>query len=182
MRRICEVRFNDERYLANAGDLLLDWALMNDVELPHDCRAGRCGACRVRLVEGRVFGGHEPGDDMVHACQARIVSDIALKLPEDGLILLDEMSGFLVGVLLTSFALFLPVIFLVGVLTTFRIAGPLYRFEAYLRSLIRGEATEPCRIRKGDDLQGFCALLNEATASLRVRSEDEEKEEFRASA
>ena len=78
MRRICEVRFNDERYLANAGDLLLDWALMNDVALPHDCRAGRCGACRVRLVEGRVFGGHEPGDDMVHACQARIVSDIAI--------------------------------------------------------------------------------------------------------
>jgi len=78
MRRICEIRFNDERYLANAGDLLLDWALMNDVDLPHDCRAGRCGACRVRLVEGRVFGGHEPGDDMVHACQARIVSDIAI--------------------------------------------------------------------------------------------------------
>ncbi len=82
MRRICEVRFNDERYLANAGDLLLDWALMNDVELPHDCRAGRCGACRVRLVEGKVFGGHEPGDDMIHACQARIVSDIAI-LTED---------------------------------------------------------------------------------------------------
>ncbi|MGQ0681761.1 2Fe-2S iron-sulfur cluster-binding protein [Bradyrhizobium sp.] len=78
MRRICEVRFNGERYLANAGDLLLDWALMNGVELPHDCRAGMCGACRVRLVEGRVFGGHEPGDDMIHACQARIVSDIRI--------------------------------------------------------------------------------------------------------
>jgi 3-phenylpropionate/trans-cinnamate dioxygenase ferredoxin reductase subunit len=82
MRRICEVRFNNERYLANAGDLLLDWALMNGVELPHDCRAGLCGACRVRLVEGKVFGGHEPGDDMIHACQARILSDIAI-LTED---------------------------------------------------------------------------------------------------
>src|SRR5207244_301798 len=77
-RRICKVVLNNERYLANAGDLLLDWALMNGVELPHDCRAGLCGACRVRLVEGRVFGGHEPGDDMIHACQARIVSDIAI--------------------------------------------------------------------------------------------------------
>ena len=64
-RRICKVVLNNERYLANAGDLLLDWALMNGVELPHDCRAGLCGACRVRLVEGRVFGGHEPGDDQV---------------------------------------------------------------------------------------------------------------------
>src|SRR5512139_1208313 len=78
MRRICQITLNDERYLANAGDLLLDWALLNGVELPHDCRAGMCGACRVRLVEGRVFGGHEPGEDMIHACQARIVSDIAI--------------------------------------------------------------------------------------------------------
>ena len=78
MRRICKVILNNERYLANAGDLLLDWALINGVELPHDCRAGMCGACRVRLVEGKVFGGHEPGDDMIHACQARIVSDIAI--------------------------------------------------------------------------------------------------------
>ena len=78
MRRICQVTLNNERYLANAGDLLLDWALLNGVELPHDCRAGMCGACRVRLVEGKVFGGHEPGDDMVHACQARIISDIAI--------------------------------------------------------------------------------------------------------
>ena len=78
MPRICHIMLNNERYLAHAGDLLLDWALMNGVELPHDCRAGMCGACRVRLVEGRVFGGHEPGDDMIHACQARIVSDIAI--------------------------------------------------------------------------------------------------------
>jgi NAD(P)H-flavin reductase/ferredoxin len=78
MRRICKVMLNNEHYLANAGELLLDWALMNGVELPHDCRAGMCGACRVRLVEGKVFGGHEPGDDMIHACQARIVSDIAI--------------------------------------------------------------------------------------------------------
>jgi NAD(P)H-flavin reductase/ferredoxin len=78
MRRTCEVVFNNERYLANAGDLLLDSALMNGVELPHDCRAGFCGTCRVRLVEGKVFGGHDPSDDMIHACQARIVSDIAI--------------------------------------------------------------------------------------------------------
>ena len=51
---------------------------MNGVDLPHDCRSGVCGACRVRLVSGSVFGGHERGDDMIHACQARILSDIEI--------------------------------------------------------------------------------------------------------
>src|SRR5712671_2706714 len=78
MRKICKVTLNDEPHLANCGDLVLDWALMNGVELPYDCRSGICGTCRVRLVEGRVFGGHEQGDDMIHACQARIVSDIEI--------------------------------------------------------------------------------------------------------
>jgi NAD(P)H-flavin reductase len=78
MRKICKVTVNDEPYLANCGELLLDWALMNGVDLPHDCRAGVCGACRVRLVDGTVFGGHTQGDDMIHACQARIVSDLAI--------------------------------------------------------------------------------------------------------
>jgi NAD(P)H-flavin reductase/ferredoxin len=95
MRRICKVVLNNEHYLANAGDLLLDWALMNGVELPHDCRAGMCGACRVRLVEGRVFGGHEPGDDMIHACQARIVSDIAIVTEDvpDPVTMSGEVAG-----------------------------------------------------------------------------------------
>jgi NAD(P)H-flavin reductase/ferredoxin len=80
MRKICEVKVNDERFLANCGELLLDWALMNGIDLSHDCRSGICGACRVRLVEGRVFGGHAPGDDMIHACQARIVTDLAIAI------------------------------------------------------------------------------------------------------
>src|SRR4030088_1044339 len=78
MRKTCKVTLNNEPFLANCGDFLLDWALMNGVELPHDCRSGFCGTCRVRLVKGTVFGGHEQGDDMIHACQARIVSDLEI--------------------------------------------------------------------------------------------------------
>jgi 3-phenylpropionate/trans-cinnamate dioxygenase ferredoxin reductase subunit len=78
MRKICKVTVNNEPFLANCGELLLDWALVNGIELPHDCRSGICGTCRVRLVEGKVFGGHAPGDDMIHACQARIVSDLEI--------------------------------------------------------------------------------------------------------
>ena len=78
MAKTCKVTLNNEAFLANCGDLLLDSALMNGIDLPHDCRSGICGACRVRLVEGRVFGGHEHGDDMIHACQARVVSDLEI--------------------------------------------------------------------------------------------------------
>ncbi|MGZ5835783.1 MAG: 2Fe-2S iron-sulfur cluster-binding protein [Xanthobacteraceae bacterium] len=78
MRKICKITLNGESFLAKFGDLLLDSALMNGVDLPHYCRSRICGACRVRLVDGRVVGGHEHGDDMIHACPARIVSDLEI--------------------------------------------------------------------------------------------------------
>lgn len=80
MSKICRVTINDEAFLANRGELLLDWALMNGIDLPHDCRSGICGACRVRLVDGTVFGGHSRDDDTIHACQARIVSDLQIAI------------------------------------------------------------------------------------------------------
>jgi len=44
MSKLCKITINDEPFLANRGELLLDWALMNGVDLPHDCRSGICGA------------------------------------------------------------------------------------------------------------------------------------------
>jgi len=78
MRKICKVTLNQQAFHANCGDVLLDSAIMNGIDFPHDCRSGICGACRVRLVDGKVFGGTEEGSDMIHACQARIVSDLKL--------------------------------------------------------------------------------------------------------
>src|SRR5437763_5369296 len=78
MAKTCKVTVNNETFVANCGDLLLDGAIMNGVELPHDCRTGVCGTCRVRLVEGKVFGGDENGSDMIHACQARVGSDLEI--------------------------------------------------------------------------------------------------------
>jgi len=77
-KKTCKITVNNESFIANVGDLLLDGAIMNGVELPHDCRTGICGTCRVRLVEGKVFGGDEDGSDTIHACQARIVSDLTI--------------------------------------------------------------------------------------------------------
>jgi len=63
MARTCSVRVNDETFVANCGDLLLDAALMNGIDIPHDCRSGHCGTCKVRVVSGQVFGAK--GDTQV---------------------------------------------------------------------------------------------------------------------
>jgi ferredoxin len=78
MQKMCKVILNKETFFANVGDVLLDGAIMSGVELQHDCRSGICGSCRVRLVEGKVFGGTEEGSDMIYACQARVVSDMKI--------------------------------------------------------------------------------------------------------
>jgi NAD(P)H-flavin reductase/ferredoxin len=79
MKKTCQVTLNQKSFPAKCGDVLLDAALVNGVDLPHDCRSGICGACRVRLVKGRVFGGRDEDDEMVHACQARVISDIEIE-------------------------------------------------------------------------------------------------------
>jgi 3-phenylpropionate/trans-cinnamate dioxygenase ferredoxin reductase subunit len=66
-------------FFARSGDVLLDAALRNGVDIPYDCRAGHCGTCCVRLVSGAVHGGHgvEPG--IIHCCQARAAGDVVIE-------------------------------------------------------------------------------------------------------
>ena len=79
MKRNCQISLNGKSFPAKCGDVLLDAALLNGVDLPHDCRSGICGACRVRLVKGRIFGGQQEGDELIQACQARVISDIEIE-------------------------------------------------------------------------------------------------------
>jgi 3-phenylpropionate/trans-cinnamate dioxygenase ferredoxin reductase subunit len=73
---------NGEQFSANCGDLLLDAALLHGVDIPHDCRAGYCGTCRVNIVEGRVFGGEDGDANAVRACQSRVISDLAIEIED----------------------------------------------------------------------------------------------------
>lgn len=82
------------RFKASPGDVLLDAALKSGIDLPHDCRAGVCGSCRVDLESGQVVG--DAADGTTLACQARILTDVALKVtrrPEP-----DVVSGRVVRV------------------------------------------------------------------------------------
>ena len=86
------------------------------------------------------------------------------------------LPGVLIQVLVTSTVILFPILFSFGVLFTFRIAGPVGRFEQYLEAVVRGEETRPCKIRKGDEFVELCELLNRATAPL-LRKVDEDADE-----
>jgi NAD(P)H-flavin reductase/ferredoxin len=70
-----QITIDGQRFLAPRGQLLLDAALNNGIALPHDCRAGHCGTCCVRLMSGEMQGGEGSEPGKVHACQCRIAGD-----------------------------------------------------------------------------------------------------------
>jgi NAD(P)H-flavin reductase/ferredoxin len=76
MAKVCRLEVNGNAASAHRGELLLDAALLNGIDIPHDCRCGHCGTCRVRVLDGRVLGGQTDDPEMVYACQSRIVSDL----------------------------------------------------------------------------------------------------------
>jgi 3-phenylpropionate/trans-cinnamate dioxygenase ferredoxin reductase subunit len=77
--RTHQITFNGTTFPARRGELLLDAALSNGIDLPYDCRAGHCGTCCVRLVSGEVRGGEGSEPGIVHACQCRIVGDVVIE-------------------------------------------------------------------------------------------------------
>ena len=85
----------------------------------------------------------------------------------DAVALRNEWMGVLLSKLLLALGVLVPMTLALGVILTHRIAGPLYRFEAFLNAVKRGEHPGECHLRKGDELIDFCTLLNEVTEPLR---------------
>jgi 3-phenylpropionate/trans-cinnamate dioxygenase ferredoxin reductase subunit len=79
MARSYQVTINGHSFRARRGDLLLDAALKAGVDLPYNCRAGHCGTCCVRLLAGQVRGGEGAEPGVIHACQSRIVDNVAVE-------------------------------------------------------------------------------------------------------
>jgi NAD(P)H-flavin reductase/ferredoxin len=80
MRKSCRVMLRDQAFFARRGDILLDAALANGVDIPHDCRSGHCGSCRVRVLDGLAIGGECGELGAARACQSRIMSDLRLEI------------------------------------------------------------------------------------------------------
>ncbi len=82
---------NDQVFFASRGDVLLDAALLNGVEIPHDCRSGQCGSCRVHVLDGLAIGGECREPRVARACQSRIMSDLQVEI--DGLPKVQMTAG-----------------------------------------------------------------------------------------
>jgi len=94
--------------------------------------------------------------------------EISESLPAGSEILIAKLPGVLTRSLLTTVLLLAPMAFAVGILITFRIAGPLYRFKVYLGAIAKGENPGRCRIRERDELHDLCELINAAIDRLQV--------------
>lgn len=77
----------------------------------------------------------------------------------------DIQSGLQTNLMIVFLAV-IPLSSAVAILFTFRIVGPLYRMTQHLTGIANGEAMGTCRIRKNDELQEFCDLLNRAVEKL----------------
>jgi methyl-accepting chemotaxis protein len=97
------------------------------------------------------------------------ISQLAGDLPQDGPQLMERIPQYTLVVFAISLGVLLPMTVCVGVIVTFRIAGPLYRFEQHLKAIARGEDPGVCRIRRDDELQEFCNTFNDALDKVRSR-------------
>ncbi len=91
------------------------------------------------------------------------MADVALQPHETTAQAYDAVIQTLLRNLGICLLIILPLTTAVGILATFRLLGPISAIRRYLTALDRGESTGPLRLRKGDELQDLCELLNRVT-------------------
>lgn len=106
----------------------------------------------------------------------RSIMSLSSLMESDGDILLSELPSLLVSNMVLTLGVLLPMMLLVGILITHRIAGPIYRFEQYLEAVARGENPGVCKIREDDELQSLCDTINRAVGQLRSESTEDSDE------
>ena len=107
---------------------------------------------------------------------AASLSSFAARMPEGSSYLAEEMPGLLWKIIGFSFLVLLPAVFTIGILVTFRTAGPLYRFKTYLKDYTEGKVEGPCALRKGDELHDLCDLINAAIAHAEATGTSEPRD------
>ncbi|MFN0059630.1 MAG: hypothetical protein ACKVX7_14330 [Planctomycetota bacterium] len=98
----------------------------------------------------------------------RSASDVAAAIPAARELLLGQLSALILKQYLTTLLLLVPLMVSVGILISFPIAGPIYRFEKYFREIAQGAEVQACTIRRGDNLQELCELINQAMARIQA--------------
>lgn len=80
--KTCRVIFNSIPYDVKVGNTILDAALRNNIVIPHECRAGICGTCKINVLNGLSVHGETSVLGQVKSCQARILSDMEVEIEE----------------------------------------------------------------------------------------------------
>ncbi len=88
--------------------------------------------------------------------------------------LISALPTLLGKSLLYGSLLVVPALGVMAVYVTFRMAGPIYRFEMHLRAVIAGEEPGVCKIREGDYHHELCALINKALDTTAQQAVPEE--------
>lgn len=94
----------------------------------------------------------------------------AQAVPGAGGELAQRVPGVTLRALFSVMAIVVPLLVVVGVWRTFRVAGPIYRLGVFLEDVRDGKQVEPCRLRANDELKDLCELVNEVTAEARERA------------
>jgi hypothetical protein len=79
--------------------------------------------------------------------------------------LVAEVPAIVFKTVLFMAVLQLPIV-VAGLMLTFRVAGPVYRFDTYLRALARGEHGGPCSIREKDEFGFLSETINEVAERM----------------
>lgn len=102
------------------------------------------------------------------------MSELSSQLPHDGSRLMEAVNGVLPGVLGITLLAIMPLTYIVGVLTTFRIAGPVHRMKMYLRDVEEHGFQKPLRLRRGDKLVELAEQLSHTVEKLAAQAAAED--------
>jgi signal peptidase II len=139
--------------------------------MPHHRRRIRLIRPRLQLkLLGAFFGVAVLALALQYLVFQRALTELALRLPNDGAVLTTQANARLGAALLIAVLVLAPAMFAIGLMLTHRIVGPIYRFEQFLHSVDQGRMREECRIRKGDEFQELCELINRVTREARARA------------
>ena len=98
------------------------------------------------------------------------LTTVAVQLPTEGTLILEKLPVIITTCIGVSLLILVPLMVSAGILVTHRLVGPLYAIRMYLTAITQGEDPGPCVLRRKDHLQDLCALLNDATQSVRQRN------------
>jgi CDP-4-dehydro-6-deoxyglucose reductase, E3 len=85
------IKPSNHAFAAGEGETVLGAALREGITLPYGCRNGACGACKGKILEGKVdYGNSQPhvlpesekGKGLALFCQARPLTDLVIETRE----------------------------------------------------------------------------------------------------